>query len=124
VEIRHESFRDKVFIDLLRAHHVALVCADTAEWPRLMDVTTDFVYCRLHGSQVLYASGYDAAALQDWERRVSCWVKGDEPKDAERAGGPAKIRKSGRDVFLYFDNDVKVKAPENAAALANRLQLK
>ena len=43
MEIRHESFRDTGFIDLLRHHKVALVCADTQAWPRLADVTADFV---------------------------------------------------------------------------------
>lgn len=123
VEIRHESFRDEAFIRLLRRHHIALVCADTVEWPRLMDVTSDFMYCRLHGSEELYASGYDDAALQDWERRVRHWAAGGEPADAERVAGPARARRSGRDVFLYFDNDRKVKAPENAAELARRLGL-
>ena len=44
MEIRHESFRDPAFIDLLRKHDVALVCADTVDWPLLMDVTSDFIY--------------------------------------------------------------------------------
>jgi uncharacterized protein YecE (DUF72 family) len=51
LEIRHPSFVVKEFVDLLRAYDVALVCADTVEWPRLMDVTSDFIYCRLHGSK-------------------------------------------------------------------------
>lgn len=121
VEIRHESFRDESFIKLLRRYNIALVCADTVEWPRLMDITSNFIYCRLHGSEKLYASGYGPKALDDWERRVRAWAQGDEPSDAERAGGPAKPRKSGRDVFLYFDNDIKVKAPKNAAELEKRL---
>jgi uncharacterized protein YecE (DUF72 family) len=54
-EIRHPSFVSEDFIALLRKHGIALVCADTVEWPMLMDVTADFVYCRLHGSEVLYA---------------------------------------------------------------------
>jgi uncharacterized protein YecE (DUF72 family) len=124
VEIRHDSFRDEAFIKLLRKYHVALVCADTVEWPRLMDVTSDFIYCRLHGSEKLYASGYGAKALDDWERRIRAWSAGKEPSDAERVGGPGTLRKSGRDVFVYFDNDIKVKAPENAADLAKRLHVK
>lgn len=117
VEIRHESFRDPEFIRLLRRHHVALVCADTVEWPRLMDLTADFIYCRLHGSEQLYASGYDAKAIRRWAKRVRAWADGSEPADAERVLGPARPRKSGRDVFLYFDNDMKVRAPEDAKAL-------
>jgi uncharacterized protein YecE (DUF72 family) len=121
IEIRHESFRDRAFINLLRAHGVAIVCADTVAWPRLMDVTADFLYLRLHGSEELYASGYDDAALDDWARRVKAWSAGREPTDAERVGSKAAARK--RDVFAYFDNDLKVRAPADARGLMRRLGL-
>ncbi|SBW04476.1 conserved hypothetical protein [uncultured Alphaproteobacteria bacterium] len=121
VEIRHDSFRDPAFVDLLRERGVALVCADAVAWPRLMDVTADFVYCRLHGSEELYASGYDDDALDAWARRAAAWAAGGEPADAERAGGPAPKRTGGRDVFVYFDNDAKVRAPADADGLARRL---
>jgi uncharacterized protein YecE (DUF72 family) len=123
VEIRHESFRSADFIRLLRRHHVALVCADTVEWPRLMDVTADFAYCRLHGSQELYVSGYDDVALDRWAACVRRWAEGGEPEDAERVLGPAQPRQRGRDVFVFFDNDAKVRAPVDAASLAARLGL-
>lgn len=119
-EIRHESFRCQEFVDLLHANDVGLVCADSVEWPRLMDVTSDFVYCRLHGSQPLYASGYDNAALDIWARRIKAWASGGEPDDAERVGGKARARK--RDVFVFFDNDKKVRAPANAMELIRRLR--
>ena len=121
VEIRHQSFRDRAFVDLLRANNVALVCADSLEWPRLMDVTADFLYLRLHGPEELYASGYDDAALDEWARRVRAWVAGDEPADAERVG--PKARPKPRDVFVYFDNDTKTRAPFDACALMRRLDL-
>ncbi|WP_256677013.1 DUF72 domain-containing protein, partial [Pseudomonas sp. PICF6] len=58
VEIRHESFIDPHFITLLKRYDVALVIADTAgKWPYREDVTSDFVYLRLHGAEELYASG-------------------------------------------------------------------
>ena len=123
LEIRNDSFRDPAFIRLLRRHKVALVCADTVDWPLLMDVTADFVYVRLHGSEELYASGYDAAALDAWADRVSAWASGGEPGDAVRAGGRARPRAGGRDVYVYFDNDAKVRAPVDAMALARRLGL-
>ena len=119
-EIRHESFRCQAFIDLLRAHDVALVCADSVEWPRLMDVTSDFVYCRLHGSRQLHASGYDNAALDEWGRRIKAWAHGKEPPHAERVAGKARPRK--RDVFVVFDNDKKARAPANAMELIRRLR--
>lgn len=121
VEIRHESFRDAAFIRLLRRHKIALVCADTVDWPRLMDLTADFVYCRLHGSEKLYESGYDKKSLDQWARRLRAWVKGEEPREAERVLQPTAPRRGGRDVFVYFDNDMKVRAPANAASLAERV---
>jgi uncharacterized protein YecE (DUF72 family) len=84
-------------------------------------VTADFLYLRLHGSEALYASGYDDAALDDWARRVRAWSAGREPADAERVDGRAAQRK--RDVFVYFDNDLKVRAPVDARALMQRLGL-
>lgn len=123
LEIRNDSFRSTRFVELLREHRVGLVCADTVEWPRLMDVTADFVYCRLHGSQELYVSGYDDDALKTWAERVSAWVRGEEPVDAERVTAPLSPSKKGRDVYLYFDNDVKVRAPADAHMLAQRLGL-
>jgi uncharacterized protein YecE (DUF72 family) len=121
VEIRHDSFRSPEFIALLRRHRVALVCADTVEWPLLMDLTTDFVYCRLHGSQELYTSGYDDKSLDRWAERARAWAHGREPEDAERVLAQAKPLQTGRDVYIYFDNDAKVRAPADAAALAKRL---
>jgi uncharacterized protein YecE (DUF72 family) len=119
VEIRHESFACRAFVEMLRAHDVALVCADTVEWPRLMDVTADFVYCRLHGSEELYASGYSDSALDEWAERVRTWSEGGTPADAESLAPAAKRMR--RDVFVYFDNDAKVRAPFDAQGLMTRL---
>jgi len=121
VEIRHESFCTGDFVELLRRHRVALVTADTPHWPLLMDLTADFVYCRLHGAEQLYASGYDDKALDRWAARIRAWSIGREPDDANRVLPPTRRRASGRDVYVYFDNDAKVHAPFNAASLAARL---
>ena len=121
VEIRHPSFVDPAFAELLRAYDVGLVCADTVEWPLLMDVTSDFVYCRLHGSEQLYVSGYDDDALEVWADRVVAWAQGGEPADAVRAGGPAP-RARRRDVYVFFDNDAKVRAPFDALGLIARVE--
>ena len=118
VEIRHDSFRDPAFIDLLREYRVALVCADTVKWPRLMDVTADFVYCRLHGSRELYRGGYNAADLDLWADRVRDWSAGRRP-DGEFAGRGCPGR-GGRDVFVFFDNTDKRHAPDNARSLMRR----
>jgi uncharacterized protein YecE (DUF72 family) len=121
LEIRHDSFRAPEFIELLRKHKVGLVVADTVEWPLLMDVTADFIYCRLHGSEQLYVSGYSGEALDRWARRIDAWTHGMEPDDADRIKPPLKRSASGRDVYVYFDNDVKVRAPADARSLADKL---
>ncbi|WP_420960220.1 DUF72 domain-containing protein [Brucella sp. IR073] len=124
LEIRHDSFRSPEFIALLRRHKVGLVVADTVEWPLLMDLTTDFVYCRLHGSEELYVSGYDDKSLDRWAARIRAWAQGREPEDAERVTAPTKPLGTGRDVYVYFDNDIKVRAPSDALALMERLSVK
>ncbi|MBB2795343.1 UNVERIFIED_ORG: uncharacterized protein YecE (DUF72 family) [Rhizobium pisi] len=121
-EIRHESFRSPAFIEMLRRHNVALVCADTVEWPLLMDITADFIYCRLHGSEQLYVSGYEDEALDLWAERIRAWATGGEPERATRVLAPLPSRKKGRDVYLYFDNtDKKLRAPVDADHLGERL---
>ena len=106
VEVRHPEFEDRQdeWADLLARHGVASVTADTAgRYPRIDRTTADFAYARLHGEEELYASGYDDASLDRW----ASWTRAH--LDA------------GRDAFLYFDNDIKVRAPFDAMALIARL---
>jgi uncharacterized protein YecE (DUF72 family) len=122
LEVRHHSYETPAFVDLLREHDIALVVADTAgKWPFLEDLTSDFVYARLHGSQELYVSGYDDQGLDWWAARVKTWASGGSSPDARTVGQPADAAPSGRDVYVYFDNDVKVRAPFDALALAARV---
>lgn len=124
LEVRHGSYETPAFVDVLREHDIALVVADTAgKWPFLEDLTSDFVYVRLHGSQELYVSGYDEQGLDWWAARVRAWVSGGSSPDARTVGPPAKPEPRGRDVYAYFDNDVKVRAPFDAMALAARLNV-
>jgi uncharacterized protein YecE (DUF72 family) len=106
VEVRHESFMCREFVSLLRRHGIGLVVADTAgKFPRMFDVTADFVYVRLHGDIEIYRSGYTPRALGEWARRIRAWSR------------------AGKDVYVYFDNDVKVRAPFDALNLMDRLHL-
>jgi uncharacterized protein YecE (DUF72 family) len=103
-EVRHASFDDRTFFRLLRDANAALCIADTAGkwWPDPWaehEPTADFLYARLHGSKRLYASGYSSAELDRWAERIT------------RFGG---------DAYVYFDNDVKVRAPFDAINLAAR----
>ena len=124
LEIRHPSFLCDDFLDLLRAHGAALVFSDAAsEWPYAEDVTADFVYLRLHGAEELYASGYDAAALDRLAAKLRAWLSGHEPEDAARAGTRGAPRAVSRDAYVFFDNDAKVHAPFDAFELADRLNV-
>jgi uncharacterized protein YecE (DUF72 family) len=120
IEIRSESFRDPRFIDLLRRHDVALVCADTPRWPLLMDVTADFVYCRLHGSTELYNSRYTDDELDRWAARISAWSTGASMTHGNFIAPPLADNRP-RDVYVFFDNTDKLEAPGNARGLMQRL---
>ncbi|HZH44314.1 MAG TPA: DUF72 domain-containing protein [Lysobacter sp.] len=121
LEVRHPSFCSAEAAALLREAGIALVVADTAgRWPLIEQLTTDFIYLRLHGDEVLYTSGYTGEALARWAERIRAWREGSEPADAARLDAVAPARRP-RDVYCYFDNDAKVRAPFDALALAGML---
>jgi uncharacterized protein YecE (DUF72 family) len=104
LEIRHQSYKTPAFTELLREHAIAVVIADTAgRWPLISEVTADLVYLRLHGDVELYTSGYTDSALDEWAAAIRGWTA------------------AGLAVQVHFDNDVKVRAPFDAMALADRL---
>jgi uncharacterized protein YecE (DUF72 family) len=106
IEIRHASFIDESFLTLLRKHDIGLVVADTAgKWPKLFETTSDFVYVRLHGDIKIYVSGYTERALEHWAGRIRGW------------------HSARKQVYVYFDNDVKVRAPFDALNLMKKLGL-
>jgi uncharacterized protein YecE (DUF72 family) len=121
LEVRHPSFVVPAFVDLLRRHRVAVCVADSAGlYPCIRDVTADFVYVRLHGAKELYASGYGPAALAHWANQIREWLG----NEAECVSPPATTAQSvhhARDVFVYFDNDLKVRAPFDAMNLQRLL---
>jgi uncharacterized protein YecE (DUF72 family) len=124
VEIRHPSFADPRFVAQLRRHNIALVVADTAgKWPYYEDVTADFMYVRLHGDAELYVSGYTDDALERWASRIRAWANGSEPEDAVRICNKPAPQRKPRDIYCYFDNDVKVRAPVDAHNLMRKLGL-
>ena len=124
VEVRHPSFVDPDFVRLLRQYGVALVVADTAgRWPEKDDVTADFVYVRLHGSETLYQSAYTDAELDRWAACALAWRSGGQPADARLISTQAPRRRHARDVYVYFDNTDKLQAPLDAQRLMARLGL-
>jgi hypothetical protein len=106
VEVRQASFVNAEFRELAARYGVAVVVADTAgKWPLMLDPAGDVVYVRLHGDVRIYTSGYSDRALAAWASRIRRWA--DE----------------GRAVYVYFDNDVKVRAPFDALGLIRALGL-
>jgi uncharacterized protein YecE (DUF72 family) len=105
-EVRHESWFHPEMYDLLRRNGASLVVADTAgRWRLEEQLTAGFVYVRLHGSRELYASDYTDPEIEEWAARVAGWLHGS----------------SARDVYVYFDNDVRAHAPRDALRLRARV---
>jgi uncharacterized protein YecE (DUF72 family) len=118
IEVRSKTFADPVFIDLLKAHNVALVVADTADWPYI-DQTADFAYCRLQGARE--SDHYEPAQLDAWAKTFKGWSEGKLPKGEYVV--PAKGPEPERDVFAYFVSTDKPNAPRNALAVQDRLKI-
>lgn len=103
IEFRHQSWFDEEVAGCLREHSVAACQSDAADWPLWDVVTADLVYLRLHGRPLTYASGYSAAELRRWAKKIERWLG------------------EGRDVYVYFDNDALGRAPADALALMTLL---
>lgn len=124
VEVRHASFVTPDFIRLLRKHRIAWVVADTPKpWPLFEDVTSDFIYMRLHGSTELYNSRYSSEELERWARFMAPWSEGRQPRGARLISKEKPPERERRDVFCYFDNTDKRHAPDNARELMALLGL-
>ena len=144
-EVRNHSFADPAFVDIARRHAVAIVVGDTTggvdrvgeenggaaagggggtgggKWPRIEDVTADFVYLRLHGLEEQYPDGYTPEALAAWATRIREWRRGGQPPDARLVVPGRTAPETPRDVYCYFDNDQKALAPRDAQSLARIL---
>jgi uncharacterized protein YecE (DUF72 family) len=104
LEPRHPSFDTPEALDLLRANDIGTVWGDAAGKFPVIDADTSGVrYVRLHGHTVLYSSGYSSRSLDQWAARCRSWAE------------------AGRDVFVYFDNDSRGRAPWDAVGLIERL---
>jgi len=122
MDVRHPSFMSADYLALARKHKVATVFTDSPKFPSFADLTADFVYARLMNSDAGIDTGYAPKALDDWAANARAWAAGSAPAglpsvDAAAAPKTAKPR----DVFIYFINGAKEKAPAAAGALIERL---
>ena len=120
VDVRHESFMTTSFLALARRYKVATVITDADKFPSFADLTGDFVYARLMMSEAGLSTGYAPQALDAWAGRARLWAEGGAPADLPMLEDPA-ARGQPRDVFVYFINGAKERAPAAAMALLSRL---
>src|SRR5262249_44552648 len=102
LEVRDSTWLVPTVYDLLRRFNVSLCFADWRDMPVSDPVTADFVYVRRHYGK----SGdgnYGRSELNDDVRQIRKWLA------------------SGLDVYIYFNNDWKGYAIENARYVRKRL---
>ena len=110
------------FVALIRKFGIAVVYAEHAKYPGISDVTADFVYARLQKGKDDIPTAYPPRELDAWAKRAEAWAQGGEAADLERVDIAHKLKKTPRDVFVYFIHEGKVRAPAAAMALIERLQ--
>jgi uncharacterized protein YecE (DUF72 family) len=99
VEFRHESWYAPEVLQILADFDAALCISDHHAAPAPWEVTASWVYVRGHGPGGRYFGRYPPAELAQWAARIAAW------------------REGGRDVYAYFDNDIKSAAPFDAETL-------
>jgi len=120
LDVRHESFMTPDYLKLARKYKAATVFTDSDKFPSFADLTADFVYARLMRSSEKLKSGYAPKALDAWGERVQAWASGGIPEDLPRVDGKAAAKRK-REVFVFFINGAKERAPAAAQALLGRL---
>ena len=121
MDVRHDSFRTPEYLALARRHRVATVFTHSADYPSFADLTGDFLYARLMSARAEVPTGYEPAALDAVAGCARCWAAGDEPAGLPRVEDPPPATGSPRDVFIFFINGAKERAPAGAMSLIERL---
>jgi len=120
VDVRHESFMSPDYLALARRYRVATVFTDADKFPSFADLTGDFAYARLMMSEAGLETGYEEGALYAWAERARQWAAGGAPGDLPTLE-EAPAQGKPRDVFVYFINGAKERAPAAAMAFLKRL---
>ena len=121
LEVRHESFRCAEFVELAARHRCATVFTDNPEFPSFADPTGEVFYGRLMNAQARYKSGYPPAALDRWADDAGALSRGLLPESLPRVDPDQAAPGKPRDVYLFFINGAKERAPAAAVALIERL---
>ncbi|CAG9175506.1 DUF72 domain-containing protein [Cupriavidus pampae] len=120
LEVRHDSFLCDAYLKLARKYKAATVFTDSPKFPSMADLTADFVYARLMDSSAKQATGYGPKALTQWTERVRAWSDGKAPDDLPRVAD-TDGRLKAKEVYVFFINGAKERAPAAAQALLGKL---
>jgi uncharacterized protein YecE (DUF72 family) len=104
IEFRDSSWYDPAVLELLRSHEVGLCLHDMRGSETPLEPVGPLVYVRLHGADSTYGGRYPDEALAGWAERLATWAS------------------SGRDCWVYFNNDLGGHAPRDALRLRGLLQ--
>lgn len=102
-EFRHPSWLNMKTWQLLSDHQCAVVYSDSPQIEPAMEITTDFFYARFHGPAEFYKSKYTNDQLKELYRKIRNTPNFDSCKEA----------------FIYFNNNYKAYAIENARVFIN-----
>ncbi|MGQ2981031.1 MAG: DUF72 domain-containing protein [Polaromonas sp.] len=123
LDVRHPSFMTPDYLALARKYHCATVFTDSPDFPSFADLTSDFVYARLMCSDAKLKRGYAPKALDAWAAAAQTWADGGAPEALPRLE-TVRSKDAARDVFVFFINGAKEKAPHAAIGLLQRLGFK
>ncbi len=121
LEVRHGSFAVPEFVALAKKYEAAICYAHHHDYPEIADVTADFIYARLQKGEDTIATAYAPKELDKWAARAKLWSEGGQPDDLPLADPSAKPKKQPRDVFVYIIHEGKLRAPQGAMALMERI---
>ena len=120
LEVRHMSFVDPAFVDLLRRHAAAVVFTDAEDWPSIPDPTTDFVYARLQRTRDEVETGYTPEELDFGASAMREWAAGGSPA-ALPPVSPQPAPHAERDVFVFMISGAKHRCPAAALGMIERV---
>ena len=121
LEVRNASFAVPEFVALAKKYKAAICYAHHHDYPEFADITSDFVYARLQKGEDSNAAAYKPAELDTWAARLKLWAAGGQPDDLPYADPSSKPAKTPRDVFVYIIHEGKLRAPQGAMALMERV---
>ena len=121
VEVRNDSFATPGFVELARAHEVAIVCAAGNGYVQIPDVTADFVYARITITDEKVKHGFTDAAARKWADAALAWAAGKTPEGLTPIGPAPKGKAQPRDVFIYVIGGFKERNPAAAMAIIRHL---